>query len=285
MSLLADPRAVEPTVETDIRHRHDDLRVVAATVRVFLLRFASNPIMLLRAPLSPVLILLGFHLAYDASGQQQVNGQNSMGFLVIGMLATGAWSATVWGSGNAIQTEIYLGTISSVISAPARLSAVITGQGVGAIVFGLPSLAASLVVSVVFGASFDVHHPVAAIVSLVVVYLSCLCVGLAFGGLFVLTRQSNAMSNFLQTPIYLLAGFFVPREALPGWLQGVSDVLPIAHAVDALRATTLAGASFGDVAAPLVATGVTSIAFLIAGLWSLHRLDTVVRRLGTLDLM
>lgn len=281
MSLATEP----VTVSTDIRHGRADLRLVSATVRVFLLRFASNPIMLIRAPLSPVLILIGFHLAYDVSGQQTVNGENSMGFLVIGMLATGAWSSTVWGAGNAIQSEIYCGTISSVIAAPGRLSAVITGQGIGAILFGLPSLFASLVVSAAFGARFDIHHPVAALVSLVVVYLSCLCVGLAFGGLFVLTRQSNAMSNFLQAPIYLLAGFFVPRTALPGWLQDVSDVLPIAHAVDALRTTTLQGGSFGDVAGPLAATGATSVAFLLAGLWSLHRLDNVVRKLGTLDLM
>ena len=35
-----------------------------------------------------------------------------MGFLVIGMLGTGAWSSTVWGSGNAIQSEVYEGTIT-----------------------------------------------------------------------------------------------------------------------------------------------------------------------------
>lgn len=274
-----------PTVETEIRPGRADLRLVGATVRVFLLRYASNPIMMIRAPLTPVLILIGFHLAYDVSGQQQVGQASAMGFLVIGMLGTGAWSSTVWGSGNAIQSEIYEGTITSVIAAPGRISAVITGHGVGSLVFGLPALLASIVVGIAFGAHFNIDHPLAALVSLLAVYVGCLCIGLAFGGLFVLTRQSNAMSNFLQAPIYLLAGFFVPRSALPDWLQKVSDVLPISHAIDALRATALTGGSFSDVGTALAAVAGTSVLFLLAGLWGLHRLDDVVRRRGTLDLM
>ncbi len=273
------------TVETPIRPGRADLRLVTATMRAFLLRFASNPILMIRAPLTPVLILIGFHLAYQVSGQQQVGDASAMGFLVIGMLGTGAWSSTVWGSGNAIQTEVYEGTISSVIAAPGRISAVITGHGLGSIVFGLPALLVSILVGIAFGADFTIDHPLAALVSLFAVYAGCLCIGLAFGGLFVLTRQSNAMSNFLQTPMYLLAGFFVPRTALPEWLQKVSDLLPVSHAIDALRSTTLTGGSFADVWPALAATAGTSVLFLLAGLWSLHRLDDVVRRRGTLDLM
>ncbi|MGI8700017.1 MAG: ABC transporter permease [Nocardioidaceae bacterium] len=274
-----------PTVETELRPGSGDLHLVVATARVFLLRYASNPIMLLRAPLSPVLILIGFHLAYDVSGQHTVGSASAMGFLVTGMLGTGAWSSTVWGSGNAIQSEVYEGTISSVIAAPGRISAVITGHGIGSIVFGLPALLMSVIVGLGFGARFEVDSPVAAALSLLAVYVCCLCIGLAFGGLFVLTRQSNAMSNFLQAPVYLLAGFFVPRDALPSWLQTVSDALPIAHAIDALRATTLDGASLSDVGETLGAAALSSVAFLAAGLWGLHRLDDAVRRRGTLDLM
>jgi ABC-2 type transport system permease protein len=274
-----------PTVETDIRPRQSDLRLVVATTRVFLLRYASNPILLIRSPLTPVLILIGFHLAYDVSGQHTVGTASAMGFLVTGMLATGAWSSTVWGSGNAIQNEIYEGTISSVIAAPGRISAVITGYGIGSIIFGLPALLMSVLVGLGFGARFRIDDPVAATLSLLAVYVCCLCIGLGFGGLFVLTRQSNAMSNFLQTPIYLLAGFFVPRSALPNWLQKASDLLPIAHAIDALRASVLTGASLTDVLPTLGAAAGTSVLFLAAGLWGLHRLDDAVRRRGTLDLM
>ncbi len=119
---------------------------------------------------------------------------------------------------------------------------------------------------------------------LAAVYGSCLCIGLAFGGLFVLSRQANALANFLQMPIYLLAGFFVPRAALPGWLQDLGTVLPLTHAIAALREAILRGASVSDIWEPLSAASAASIACFLAGLWGLRRVDTVVRRRATLDL-
>lgn len=271
------------TVETPLRPATATLTVVAATARVFLLRFASNPIMVIRGPLSPVLILMSFHLVYVVSGQAEVEGQDAMAYLVIGMLATLAWSSTVWGAGNALQSEIYQGTIRAVLVAPQPLGAVIVGHGIGSMLYNLPALLVSVVTGWLLGADVHVAHPLAALASLLLLYASCLCVGVGFGGLFLLSRQSNALSNFLQQPVYLLAGFFVPRSVLPGWLQPVSDAFPVSHAVDALRRTVLSGASFADIAPVVAATVVTSAAFLGAGVLGLRRLDTVVRRHATLD--
>jgi ABC-2 type transport system permease protein len=276
---------VSAVVESSLRPGPANLRVVTATTRVFLLRFASNPIMMIRGPLGPFLLLLTFHLVYDVSGQTEVDGVAAMGFLVIGMLGTLVWSSTVWGAGNALQAETYQGTISAVLVAPQRISAVILGHGVGSMLFNLPALLVCVVTGYGFGADVRIDDPLAAIISLLSLYLCCLCIGLGFGGVFILSRQSNALSNFLQGPIYLLAGFYVPRSALPGWLQSVSDVLPIAHAVEALRTTVLAGGSLSDVTPALVATAVTSVAFLLVGVVGLNRLDEVVRRRGTLDLL
>jgi len=35
-------------------------------------------------------------------------------------------------------------------------------------------------------------------------------------------------------PQILLCGLFVPREQMAGWLQAISDVLPLSYAVEAL---------------------------------------------------
>src|SRR4029079_9200292 len=76
--VMSDVR-LAPTIETDIRPRWPDVRLAVATTRVFLLRYASNPIMLIRAPLSPVLILIGFHLAYEVSRAETLRGGSAPG--------------------------------------------------------------------------------------------------------------------------------------------------------------------------------------------------------------
>lgn len=262
-----------------------DWRLLWATARVFVLRYAATPIMLVRAPLTPLLFLVTFTLVYQISGQSSVPRADVEGFLVVGMLGLLAWNSTIWGSGNALQAEIHSGTIAAVVVAPTRTTPVVLGHGVGSMVWDVPGLASCVAVGVLLGARFEIHDPLAVLVSLLAVYAGALCIGVGFAGLFIMSRQSNALSNFLQAPIWLLAGFFVPRTALPGWLHPVSDVIPLAHAVDALRATTLDGQSLSAVGGSLVATAGTSVAFLVAGIWSLRRVDMVVRRRGTLDLL
>lgn len=262
-----------------------NLRVTGATARVYVLRYASNPIQLLRAPLSPVLQLAGFVLAYNISGQTTVPASQVIGFLVIGIFMTETWSSTVWGSGNALQSERYLGTISAVIAAPASTAAVIVGYTLGSLLAYIPSVATCAVVGILAGATFDVGSPLAAAIALLTVYICTFCIGLAFGGLFILSKNSNALSNFLQTPIYLLAGFYVPRSVLPGWLQRVSDLIPLSHAVDALRGALLQGKNVEELANALLAAIGTSMVFLIVGIWALGKADRAIRRSGTLDIL
>jgi ABC-2 type transport system permease protein len=262
-----------------------DWRLLWATVRVHLLRWASTPIMLIRAPLIPLLLMVTFALAYEISGQSTVPAEDVVGFLVIGMVGMLAWNSTIWGSGHALQSEIYSGTIAAVVAAPTRTPPVVLGYGIGAILWDLPGLASCIGAGALLGAGYDISDPVAVLVAVVAVYVSSLCIGVGFGGLFILSRQSNALSNFLQAPVWLLAGFYVPRSVLPDWLQPVGELIPLAHTMDALRAAALDGQSLAGLGGDLLAAGATSALFLAAGWWGLRQVDNVVRRRGTLDLL
>lgn len=260
-------------------------RLMLATTRTRTLAYASNTIQLIRSPLYPISALIGFKLVYDISGQTTVSQSEVLGFLVTGLIAIGAWQATVWGAGAALQMEMWSGTIGSVMMAPGSPTAVILGYTLANFLFFLPAVASTLIVGQLMGAEWNFAHPLAIGVSLTAVYLSCVCVGMAFGGLFIMSRQANALSNFLQEPIHLLGGFYVSREVLPDWLQTFSNILPLAHALDALRDSALQGSSMRDIAEPMLWCLGTSLVFVLIGIWSLARLDRVVRHAGTLDLL
>lgn len=259
-------------------------RLTWATARRFLLRFASQPIMLLRAPLQPLIYLVSYFVAYQVAGMTEVDGGNAIGFLFIGALAIDAWSSAIWGSGYAFQWERHESTIEALMLSPGSRLAVVLGNGLGSFIWSVPSQLLGLIPAFLLGAEFDVADPFAALIAFVAVYASSLCLGVAFAGLFILSRQANAMANFLQTPIFLLAGFIVPRSALPDWLEPVAGILPITHAVDALRASALSGAGLSDIWESLLACVATSVGFIVLGLWALKRVEHVSKRLGTLDL-
>ena len=120
--------------------------LMLGTARTRVLAYASNTIQLLRAPLYPIFALIGFKIVYDISGQSTVPQSQVVGFLVTGILAIGAWQATVWGAGAALQTEMWQGTIGSVLMAPASSTAVILGYTLGNILFFFPSVIITFVV-------------------------------------------------------------------------------------------------------------------------------------------
>jgi ABC-2 type transport system permease protein len=158
------------------------------------------------------------------------------------------------------------------------------GYGLGDLVLSVSAVLVTLLVGFAMGASFNVSHWLLAIVAFVIVWLSALAIGVACCGLFILSRNANSLANFLQTPIYILAGFYFPRSALPGWLEHLGGVLPITHALEVLRGSLLEGAGWRESAAQIGIALLTSGLFLLLGVWSLGRVDHELRRTGSLNL-
>lgn len=270
---------------TPVARVRTNLRATLATARAYLLRFASNPIQLIRAPLAPILTVGGFLLAYNISGQTAVPDDQVIGFLIVGVFMTGCWGATVWGAGFALQAERYLGTIGAIISAPISTLSIVIGYTLGSLMIGLVDAVVTVIVGLAVGGRFVIHDSLALVLAVLAIYLSTICIGLAFAGLFILSRNANSLSNVLQIPIYILCGFYVPRSVLPEWAQWIGAAIPLTHAADALRGASLTGDSLGEIAQPLFITLGTSLVFLIVGIWALGKADRSVRRSGTLDLL
>jgi len=262
----------------------DFMIAALAAARVKQRTWASNVILLIRRPLTPALVFLSILLAYDISGQTAVPDDQVVGFLIVGTLAVQAWDATVWASGFGLQMDAYEGVLPSILASPANRLAVVLGYGLGDFVLSAPSVLVTLLIGLAFGAEFDIANPLVALLSLAMVFASALAIGVACSGLFILSRNANPLANFLQTPIYILAGFYFPRSVLPDWLEPVAGLLPITQALEALRATTLAGAGWPDVAGKLGLACLTAAMFLVLGWWSMRRVDHELRRSGSLNL-
>jgi len=258
--------------------------IVLAAARVQREVWASNTILLVRRPLTPALIFVANLLAYNISGQTAVPEAQVVGFLIVGTLATQAWDATVWACGFSLQMDAFRGTLPSIFAAPANRMAVVLGYGMGDLLVSIPAVLVTLLVGVAIGADFTVASPVLACLCLMLVFVSALSIGLACCGLFILSRNANPLANFLQTPIYILAGFYFPRSVLPDWLEPVGGLLPITHALEAFRATMLAGAGWDEVGDKVALAIAMSAVFVMLGVWSLRRVDHELRRSGSLNL-
>ena len=80
----------------------------------------------------------------------------------------------------------------------------------------------------------------------------------------------------------LVGGAFFPVEILPDWLRVISFLLPITHALEALRLSMLEGYSIATLWRPLTALAVMAGTMLPLGLWLFSYAVDHARREGTL---
>jgi ABC-2 type transport system permease protein len=269
------------TLHTGWRHFQQTVR---ATARSTFMRSIAYLINVIRIPLAPFVLYAVAYLAYQAAGRQTADGVAISGFLLIGMFGQVMVTSAVWETGSSIETERWEGTIAALFLSPASRIAVIAGYGLGGLLFLVPSLLVVALLGVVTGATLDVASPLAATLSALLLLLSALALGFLLAAFFILSRRANLMANVIQHPLYLLGGFIVPRGEFPGWLHTLSQGLPIAHAVDAFRLSTLRGGSVSDVAPALFASAIASAACLSVGILGIRRVEHAAKRSGQLDL-
>ncbi len=117
---------------------------------------------------------------------------------------------------------------------------------------------------------------------LVLTLCAFLCIGMLSASFIMIYKQGSPIGFLFGTLSYFLGGVLFPVEALPGWLQAAAQILPTTHAVQALRALLLAGASPSSLL-PLVAKLLAFIAVVgpLAAIFFRHAVRRALRD-GTL---
>lgn len=127
------------------------------------------------------------------------------------------------------------GTLERLMTTPARPVDLLGGY---ALAFGAAAAGQSLIVVGATYWLFGVHTAAGAGVVVGIAVLTAL-LGVGLGLLcsaFARTEfQAVQMLPVVVIPQILLCGLFIPRDSMKGWLTGISDVLPLSYAVDAMQ--------------------------------------------------
>jgi ABC-2 type transport system permease protein len=135
---------------------------------------------------------------------------------------------------------------------------------------GLPGLArtinevvfaaarAALLVAAAVALGFRFHGGlVDALAGLVVLLALAAAMSGLFGVIGDRVRQPDVVQfagMMIMMPFMFVSSAFAPLETMPGWMQALAQLNPVAHATDALRGAVLGRLSVGDVAFALTAS-------------------------------
>jgi ABC-2 type transport system permease protein len=210
-------------------------------------------------------------------------GLESDRFYVIGNALQIAALPGLFAMTFAISGERWFSTLSPLLATPANRAAVFLGRAMPVIV----NAAFVCVVSFVAGALIlHVHIAAASIPALAVVILatSVSCTGFGFlgGPLGLRWRDAIIAINLADAVLLIFCGVNIPISSLPGWMQAVSEYLPVTHGLRAARRVA-DGAALGDVDGLLLAELALGLTYAAIGFLWLRRLELVARRGATLE--
>lgn len=175
------------------------------------------------------------------------SGRKGLDFLIPSILALIVFQGAIMGMGRAIAGERNDGSLTRVFLTPTSNITIIAGTLLFYVIF--ETVRSSLIVFIamlLFGVS--IKGSIASIIFLIWIYAAGTTgLGMIFSVLSRSQEQYMALSMLISLPSMFLAGVFLPIETMPSVLQGITRILPITYAADALRGVMIKGFALNQV--------------------------------------
>ncbi|MFE7277023.1 ABC transporter permease [Streptomyces sp. NPDC057623] len=176
------------------------------------------------------------------------------------------------------------GTFPLLAASPATLGTVLFGRGLYQPVSGaVTALVTLFVLAPAFGVRPRAAQVPALALLIVVTALSTYGVGLVLSAVVIgLPGARNVVSNTAYLLMMAICGVQVPVDFWPPWVQAVSEVLPLTHALAAIR-ELMAGHATTDVARSLGLALLTGVLWLLLASVAVRLVRERGRRTGSFD--
>jgi ABC-2 type transport system permease protein len=181
-------------------------------------------------------------------------GGNYLGFAAIGFLVAQLQQVGVDGLARRVRTAQIMGTLEAEMATPAPPWMVLGATPVYE--FGGAALRSTAYLwgaTILVGLALPHTNVLTLLVSVPLVLAAFVGLGLLTAGTTMLVRRTNPVSLLLGSLSFFVSGVVYPVTVLPKWLQAAGKLLPLTHALTALRGAFLVGAPPGAVADSLAA--------------------------------
>lgn len=209
-----------------------------------LTRFLRNRSRIFTSLAQPLLYLaiFGSGLSSLLSGTTALGGVSFTAFVYPGVIGLTIMFTALFTAISVVYDREF-GFLKEVLVSPAPRLAVALGKVASGSTIALLQGVLTLPLAWLLGLPLSLGQ-VAQLIGIMAV-LAAVCTAL---GLLVSTRLRgiegyNVIINFLMMPLFLLSGALFPLAGLPGWMNVLVRVNPMAYATDALRQVALAGAA------------------------------------------
>jgi ABC-2 type transport system permease protein len=175
-------------------------------------------------------------------------GTDYFSYVIIGLAGSSFVSVGLHSLASNIRGAQVEGTLEALLSTPSSIYTVLIGNSLWSFIQAL----GGAVVILAFGMYIQKMNLSAAGLGITAFILlltlaAFLVVGVLSAAFIMIFKQGNPIGMIFGTSSYFLGGIIFPVDVLPQFLQSFSKILPITHALNALRAVLLSGAPLASV--------------------------------------
>jgi ABC-2 type transport system permease protein len=163
-------------------------------------------------------------------------------FVLVGMAFSSYLGVAIRSFAETIRSAQVLGTLEALLVTPTPVGQIIIMSSVYS--FLATSLRVVLTLALgwlVFDVSFDKANWGGALIVLLLTIFSFSFLGVLSAGVVLAFKRADPSSWLVQGLSYLLGGVYYPISVLPEWGQILAQILPITHALEAMRQLLLQG--------------------------------------------
>jgi ABC-2 type transport system permease protein len=239
--------------------------------------------MMSRSALQGVLMVMWpLFFATTALLMFRVHGsRDDLFFAALGGSVMAIWSAVGTVASEILQLERRSGTLELLVGAPAPFAVVAFPITLAVSTVGVYGMVTTLVwARLLFGIEVTVAKPLLFGAAVIVTVLAIAALGFVMSVTAVRYRQSWALGNAFEYPVWLVCGLLVPVSMFPGWIRPISWILAPTWGMQAIRGAATGDAMLGSLA---VCAGLAA-AYLALGVGLSGTMLNSARRHATLTL-
>jgi len=247
------------------------LRILLATVRRELAELGRYRMAMMVRVLTfalGVLSLYFFSRFVGAAPNQHLEryGTSYLAFGIVGLIAMELQHVGVSVFAQRVRMAQVMGYLEAQLATPAPPWLVLIGSPIYDFAAATLRSALYLVGASAFcGVSLQRVQPASLLLVLLVVVPAFMGLGLLAGAATLLARRANPVAAVMGGLSLLLSGVLYPVSVLPAGLQSVAALLPLTHALEALRLALLLGASPAELAPHVLSLGIFAAVLAPAG--------------------
>ncbi|HEY6583899.1 MAG TPA: ABC transporter permease [Gaiellaceae bacterium] len=205
-------------------------------------------------------------------------GVESDQFYVIGNAVQYASIPCLFSMTNAISGERFQQTLAYLLVSPAGRLALFLGRAVPVVVNAMFVAAFSLVVtSLILRISIPPSTWPSIALAIAVSAFACTGLGLICAAIGLRVRETAVLNNVLFGLLLIFTGANVAVTELPGWMQWISNRIPLTHGIQAARQLA-DGASLADVSGLLATELLIGIVYTVVGYQAIRFMERESRK-------